>query len=217
MIPAWLHYGGYVLLFVAILLISRELRSLVRAENTFQRLYPAYWLVALTYAVGVGLKITGIGPDFVRFHLSDVGFPLLLGGALADRAIRLYKRNRPSGLPERVTPMLLRLRMLSVVFALVLSVGYEVLGPQVLYASHPGAKAMLVGRFDWLDITAYCLGVVLGVAILQWQYVLVQRHIAHLGVLRQQLSEAERQAVLARRRERKAAGGRRRKKRPRRR
>ncbi len=112
------------------------------------------------YPLGVGCKMALLGPEFMRFYLSDIGFPVFLGYALFSFATR--NREEP-GTQNAVVFLedflgVLRTRRAWLVAAICLSVLFELL-MGLLFHLRPDLKELrTVGDFDWWDVVAYCTG-----------------------------------------------------------
>ncbi len=127
-------------------------------------------LLAL-YPMGVGFKASVTGPEFLRWHLSDIGFPVFVGFVLYQHFRSGFEKNNPD-LGKDVladTAQALRHRKALLVIGLLISYAYETF-TGMLYRLRPDMKAELVGKFDWWDIVNYTLGAALCYGLLViWQ------------------------------------------------
>lgn len=127
-------------------------------------------LVASMYVVGNGFKMLILGPQFLRWHLSDFGFPAFIGFMLSVHG-RVLKHSRS----EQITVAMHKLRVAKNVFrttciAIGLAVCYEVF-VGILFRSagdRVDTKQLFVGNFDWLDILAYCVGGTVALGAHRW-------------------------------------------------
>lgn len=135
----------------------------------------AVYLVILLYPIGVACKGIEWGPQFMRYHLADVGFPVMIGWAWTT-----FKRSRwswPVGRNENETRYVQSINWIIAMrmycsFALVLSYGYELLegvlhayvAPQFIrtHTHYP------LGGFDWADMACYTLGTIAALLALQY-------------------------------------------------
>ncbi len=145
-------------------------RALTRASSEI-----LMYLLGLLYTVGALTKFFALGPSWVRWHLADIGFPVMLlllmtlikqltmVPALADA------KDDTAFLKLRLEINAARFKMLT--FALVISVGYEVFTGLWLVprAKNKGMQNIPIGEFDWVDIACYVLGSVAAAAILSYQ------------------------------------------------
>lgn len=122
------------------------------------RLRVLFLLLLCLYPLGNGFKFLIIGPDFIRFHLSDVGFPVFLAWTMSSRLdIRLRQSHNSSYSSAEITlTRALMTRYLPI--ALLLSYGYEIF-VRFAHANSDGRLAdSPIGSFDWWDILAYTVG-----------------------------------------------------------
>jgi len=156
MIPAWISWIGYGMFVLAFLNLAYEARNTVRYRGSWYG-FTLHVMVAI-YLVGVALKATIIGPDWLRFHLADFGFPVMV-------ASLLLRGLRPG---ETLEEYLSRYRMLLLV-ALGLSIAYEI-SCGLLYYWRSDLTVVGVGRFDPIDVGLYALGTATGLWILsRWR------------------------------------------------
>jgi hypothetical protein len=120
------------------------------------------WVLLALYPIGVGFKAAVIGPEFLRFHLSDIGFPVAIGHMLYGRFRSGFEKNNDELGKDLLadTAQALRHRRGTLIVALLLSYAYEGF-TELLYSLRPDLDAWLVGKFDWWDIANYTLGAAL--------------------------------------------------------
>lgn len=195
---------GWISLVVGGAAFAYNATQSVRSPNKFERLNHLSTSVALLYPVGMGFKLLQVGPEFARFHLTDIGFPVMLGMGLAFIVTYVALRNPSLGKYDRYR-VNHRFRMPALLVALLLSYGYEAMVGYV-YRSNPGISVSMVGNFDWADMAMYTLGA----AIAFWSYrrygIEMEAYIAEDQRQAHEASEARR----ADKRARKAAGRRKR-------
>lgn len=146
-------------------------------------------LLTSLYFIGVALKISGLGPDFGRYHLADIGFPVVLIAA-AGLFLEYWRRyeDRSTQLKDLQSDMKYaknRLKLVPVAFGL--SVVYELFAAY-LHRTSP-TPVLNVGDFDWIDIAMYAFGSAAVALLLAWK---VKLHRDYFDALRE-LEEAERQ------------------------
>jgi hypothetical protein len=127
-------------------------------------------LLAL-YPMGVGFKASVTGPEFLRWHLSDIGFPVFVGFVLYQHFRSGFEKDNPDIGKDMLadTAQRLRHRKALLVIGLVVSYTYETF-TGMLYRLKPNMKAELVGKFDWWDIVNYTFGAALCYSLLViWQ------------------------------------------------
>jgi hypothetical protein len=140
-----------------------------RGGRQRQRLYMT---LASLYPVGVGFKVAVIGPEFVRFYLSDIDFSLSLGYVLFERFWHRSSQHRAELNRLHWTDqslMILRYRRNALIAALFMSYAYETF-VGVFYSLNKDISVQLIGSFDWWDMLMYTLGAGLGIVILdRWR------------------------------------------------
>lgn len=151
----WLFLTGGILVSLHALwvIVTKSRKSKVHAYRAVIR------LIECTYSIGLGAKFLIIGPAFIRWHLTDFGFTVAIGALLYHSAAHGAKlRSEYENEHYRFAVKLeYTLRRATLVFALLLSYGYEVL-VWFFYRQHPTKKVQYVGNFDWIDILMYSLG-----------------------------------------------------------
>lgn len=148
---------------VVIVLFGYIIRNMAMSSSRYQRLQHVVMLIEACYGAGVLMKFTEVGPAFIRYHLSDVGFPAMVSRALFWALMfayrNVYARKHASRVPESgVAGMAATVlpRQASVVLAVLVSCAYEVFVGWLYDRS--GLEVKLVGDFDWIDIAAYAIG-----------------------------------------------------------
>lgn len=127
------------------------------------------WTLLALYPMGVGFKSAAIGPEFLRFHLSDIGFPVFVGYTMYHHFRLGFEKNNPQLGHDALADMAQKLRHRKVALAvgLIVSYGYEVF-TGFLYGLRPDMEPWLVGDFDWWDIVNYTLGAALCYLLLRF-------------------------------------------------
>jgi hypothetical protein len=126
-----------------------------------------YMIGASLYPLGVGCKFAILGSQFMRFHLSDIGFPLMLGYSIFMHRQHSVDDDKTSEefYSLEATLVVLRRRSTSLLIALGLSYAYEtVVG--LMYSSRDDMAVQMIGNFDLLDMVMYTVGTCLGLALL---------------------------------------------------
>jgi hypothetical protein len=197
----WL-IGGYVWILIGVSVFAYNAYKAVR-NMAGPRMHNLSMMLLALYPLGVGCKISLTGPEFVRYHLSDIGFPVFLGYVFYGHFRAGYeKRNNAQldALPvHEDMAIALRHRRGTLIVALVASYLYEI-GTGLLYRTHPAVKVQLVGSFDWWDVAYYTLGAACGYLLLRrWQYWVDYVRTAYQA--QQEAAEAEKRAERRRRRQ----------------
>lgn len=165
--PAWTHWMAVVYLPLSTIALLWFLWKAYACKELVHRMEFITYALATLYPMGVGFKLLVLGPQFLRFHLSDFGFPISLGVALGLHAAIRYTSPAARGdyvaLTERLVAQLSVKRYMLIV-ALVLSYGYELFEGYFYAGPGKGTEVHLVGSFDWMDMLMYTLG--FGVAYL---------------------------------------------------
>ena len=114
----------------------------------------------LLYPLGNAYKVAAVGPEFMRFHLGDIGFPPAVALFLFVVYSLLVGREVSTDASGPTIELLMadnRRKMACAVTAFVLSLGYEwvsgSLADQLSDSTNPG-----IGHFDWIDVACYALG-----------------------------------------------------------
>lgn len=139
------------------------------------RLNALYMMGVSLYPLGVGCKFAILGPEFLRFHLSDIGFPLAIGFV-----ILLFRTNGLKSEPSYEHALVVvRYRRTSLLIALTLSYLFEIsLG--ALYTTHRDVKVQMTGNFDPLDMVMYTVGAGFGLVLLEfWRRKIVAEKTVH--------------------------------------
>jgi hypothetical protein len=100
------------------------------------------------YIVGVACKFGLVGPDWLRFHLSDVGFPLVIALLLWGMYKKKYSGMSMSTMTERfkLELQIIHVYMMYAVTGFVISVLYEVVTGIMVTALAANAKPVGDGR-----------------------------------------------------------------------
>lgn len=211
----YMSIGGWFILAVGLIGgVVMSVKFITKRRYRFDRLTYGYFALMATYPIGLGFKLIGIGPDFVRFHLADIGFPLFAGWITTQfmemgymRSAKKYGESADSGhlLQTRVSLM-----KFGLIAGLLFSYAYES-GIGYLY-SRTDVQAQYVGRFDIIDMVMYTLGAGAGFVMLRLQSRMLSVAAAATPALeprRTQISEtvteANRREKLALREQRRAA------------
>lgn len=110
------------------------------------------------YTVGVVVKFMLLGPAFIRWHVSDFGFPIVLALLFARVALFVnryeYKGKDNTTARKSVTEACYLIMLAPL--AVLASIGYELL---VSYSLNQGTQNLQhVGYFDWVDVACYVAG-----------------------------------------------------------
>ena len=171
-------------------------------RRTFWRWNEAFMVLGSLYPIGVGLKFMFFGPLFLRWHMTDFGFPLFISYYyLFERYWRGYKKKYWTD--ESVTDgqeylKYIKFRRVSLAIALGLSYAYEIF-TEGLYRffgqfTRKTDKPFMVGRFDPIDMLMYTAGAACGFVLL---WVMRRRLVTTISRV-QQRQEEVRQAELER-------------------
>src|ERR1044072_9475177 len=117
----------------------------------------------MLYVLGGGLKFAVMGPEILRRHLSDVGFPAAISIHVLTRShypVSLSSHEQACKDQAKHDHQL----FLRVLIALGLSYAYEIVTGLLYSVSDMSVK--VVGSFDWTDIAVYTIGAGCAVAIL---------------------------------------------------
>ena len=164
----FLRIPAGIFMVIGVVLFVRRVYEAIRAFPGV-RMDTYLDMISLLYMIGLGCKFAAIGPEFFRYHLTDIGFPVAIGLLLFS----LYERGLVyndyfRGLDQfHKALMIMRHKRTFVLIALGLSYAYEI-GVELMYQSRPGVTPSMVGRFDWQDMLMYTLGAGLGLAIIQF-------------------------------------------------
>lgn len=197
----FVRVAGWLAVLVGVGGFAIYLRKVIRAPSILFRLYEAPFLIAMIYPIGVGFKIVQVGPEFVRFYVADIGFPVFFGLAYGEYIAYQATRDK-AGQPvldryskSRITH---RAKTRAMVIALAISYGYEILTGYI-YRSNPDVSVSLVGNFDWVDMLMYTLGAGSALVIYRLYGATLDLTIADLQKADAQHEAAARQAQKARR------------------
>jgi hypothetical protein len=165
----WAQVVLQVIVAIAVVWCGFKLYQIARyKKNAYAALNAGIGILVAFYFIGVISKVGEFGPEFVRYHLGDIGFPVATAGILLSISqLRAGPTSRSMSDLERFTYHRDQASgwMKFIVIGLVLAYAYEIVVPAILYgiADQKGITENLpVGNFDWLDMLAYTLGATLG-------------------------------------------------------
>jgi hypothetical protein len=126
------------------------------------RLSHIRWALWVLYPLGIALKVGEVGPDWVRWYLADVGFPVVVGWAIAELIMLAHDTTPAKRLSERLRQhvRLLKVQLVGLAVALLLAVLYELVighAAEAVRRTYPDTH-VYAGGFDWIDIACYVLG-----------------------------------------------------------
>lgn len=200
---AWVFLAGSIAFAIAVIYITaRGVRSFRRPSQRYLAVNDFIHAIAWLYPVGMLLKFSGFGPDFLRYWLGDVGFPVFIASMFVSLMMRRVDRVDPAKdyamwLRDRRSFTTLNLWALGVAF--LLSLGYEVMtgvmnatGPEG-YSSHDFG----IGSFDPIDVLMYAIGS--GLAAWCWLYLrrLFENGLAAELEYQQKAAQQKRELALA--------------------
>lgn len=172
LIPEWMQfYGGLAIAIVsAWFMLSNLARAIVSLRRSrYIWLENIFWVTLWLYGVGAGLKFAGLGPDWVRWHMSDIGFPLFAAMVFSGKVAAQFHWDQSSMSSLECAERAVRFGGVwrrGVVMGLIASFAYEVLAGTTIYVlkkRDPDSKEELgVGGFDLWDIAHYSLGALIG-------------------------------------------------------
>lgn len=140
-------------LIIGVLSFIRNLLRLIAGDK---RSTTGLELLISFYMIGVLCKALVIGPEFVRWYLGDIGFPVALGYVFSSFG-KPTARERES---IRTVWDMARWRLLHckimIIVAWLMSIGYEV-AVSVLF-HYAEVTPSMVGGFDWVDVAMYTVG-----------------------------------------------------------
>jgi|GEM_PF-5265477 len=164
----FLRIPAGIFMVVGLVFFARRVYEAVR-DFPGIRMYTYLDMISLLYMIGLGCKFAAIGPEFFRYHLTDIGFPVAIGlllFSLYERGLIYSEHFVALDGPNQVL-LLTRLKRTFILIALGLSYAYEI-GVELMYRARPEATPSLVGRFDWQDMIMYTIGAGLGLGIIQF-------------------------------------------------
>lgn len=132
-------------------------------------------IVALLYGIGVSAKFAELGPEFLRWYVGDIGFPvafmMLLTSIAAKNHDELVANKYSSDLEcWQSARHLANVRIVTTIVMFGVSVAYEVFaGFIVARIESAGVQNPGIGSFDWLDVVMYAFGSLVAVVILLLQ------------------------------------------------
>lgn len=181
----WLVMGYVLLAAGSAMLVTNAYRAVVSPFG--HRIDHLTMVLMALYPLGVGFKASAIGPEFLRFHLSDVGFSVFVGFVLYHHFGSRFTKHPDFGKDKLAdTAKVLRNRKVTLVIGLIISYAYEGF-TGLLYQLNPDMKVELVGDFDWWDIVNYTFG-----AAVCYMLLTVWQLAVHRARARQAATEAER-------------------------
>ena len=167
---------GYFILICTAAYAVWLVRDLCR-PGSIERWSRALGVFIICYGFGVGFKLLEVGPELIRFYMSDWAWPGAISGVIA-LIIRnmMIERWRQRGLTRaRIWMNVVQVNRWAIAALWVLACGYELLTG---YAARlNGGPIENVGSFDWIDIGAYTLGSLCALAMLQAQARLLKRYL----------------------------------------
>ena len=139
-----------------------------RANDTLAAAFYSYKAVAFLWPTSLIAKILIIGPSFLRWHVGDIGFVLMLPAmiklTMSVPAMRKSADEPLSAVYMRSVDNLMITKYMVFVMTVIIT-GYEVL-MGVLYKTHPDVEPIGVGSFDPIDVAMYLLGAFIGAKLL---------------------------------------------------
>ena len=154
--------GGWAAFLIALGLTVYLVRSFLDPTGTKSfKWETAALVVTVLYPLGFWLKLTVLGPAFLRWHLGDVGFPAFIGmWMLSYHAQHFgFKEHAYTQFnAARQDYRWLDMKRRCVVIAVGLSYAYELFIGWVFRTFPEARDAGHVGDFDWIDVAAYTIG-----------------------------------------------------------
>lgn len=164
--------GGYIGLTIGLGFIARAWLTWRKYRPLQLKLTAVIYLIAACYPLGMFFKCLVIGPDFLRWHLTDLGFAVAIsiltfhGSDQEPEPNNYWKPGHPWHMPDGDNldqrPMLRNLREQHSYrrfyngFCLMLSFGYEFFTGALYYFTD--IKVELIGNFDVWDMVGYSAG-----------------------------------------------------------
>lgn len=188
--------AGFIGVTAGVCMLVWQINKARKQKSIAWRWVTVAMMIAALYPIGLGMKITTLGPSFLRWHLSDIGFPVFLGLVILFHTfwgayLRGDSEYGPIPRAERIG-LYAKYRQRMLLVTLALSYIYEC-GVGLIYA-FTGRAPFQIGNFDWLDMLFYTLGA--GAAY--FCHVPLRRAAARLVESDRADAEAERQAAAAR-------------------
>ncbi|MBL8160278.1 hypothetical protein JNJ66_07540 [Candidatus Saccharibacteria bacterium] len=138
-------------------------------------------MLASTYAIGAGLKYSGLGPEWLRWHAGDLLYPILF--AWLYQRVKLH-RMRPSenlaGMRQNFSRRVIAWRS-GLLVGLTVCLVYEMVVTPLL-ARWVGPIPFVGGEIDPFDIFVYLAGFMVGYFILARAIVIGHREFQELDV-----------------------------------
>lgn len=139
------------------------------------------------FAFGITFKYMLIGPDYIRWHLSDVGLPMCLILLAARFRMATYRFGEPVRDGEATRRSVIEARVMEryTPWVFVLCLTYE-LASEVLLSS----RFSYMGGFDIVDVVCYALGSSLLWAVCRYYRAITEPRIIFADVQGSQLHDA---------------------------
>jgi hypothetical protein len=166
---AWASFS--VAMLFALALVRNLWYGLIdvrRPESTFVSMSHFVAAIANCYGFGLLMKVSGFGPEFFRYWLADIGFPLAIAllvlrpfmrGYLGDAPFNTYKEE----LIYKIAETKFALKFVLVTFGA--AVCYEIVAGIIVRDLRESGRITgpsLIGGFDPIDVLMYALGAGLG-------------------------------------------------------
>lgn len=126
-------------------------------------------LLTWIYAIGVILKMSGLGPEFGRYYLADIGFPVVLiyvASLFLESRLKYEDRSTEDKL-LRSDMQYAKNRLKLVPVALGIAICYELLAGYINRSAE--APVPYIGDFDWIDVLMYIVGSAATAGLLLWK------------------------------------------------
>ena len=164
----YMLWAGYAMVAAGMGIAFANVYQAIKKRKTLHVVRHGLMVVTSFYPLGVGCKMALWGPEFFRFYLADIGFPLFVGYALYEWSVQ--RRDTPvqtkSSHPLEEWVTYCRLRRSTLVAGFVISLLFEAAWG-VLMWQHPEALELeLAGGFDLWDVASYIIGTALGLCML---------------------------------------------------
>lgn len=171
-LPAWAPFAAMIFaIFVAVVIIWMTIQTIqhFRRSHVALAIDNIIVLVAYCYGLGVSLKLASIGPEFARYYLADIGFPvmLVLFMSVLSSYVRRYDDKSTEDLRIRSARLHDVARLWLVPVAFTVSLGYELFSG--LVHARADGPVPYIGNFDWLDVVMYAIGSLVLAGLLLWK------------------------------------------------
>ena len=180
-IPDWMPFPALIGAIVMVVLIAYMVFRL--AQKVHRKLYAqvaedAILILAYLYAFGAFLKISGQGPEIIRYYLGDFGFSativVLVSAVFLQSRLKYDDRSTYEKLYQSEKNYV-KARMKLVPMAFGFCVLFEIFAG--LVNADPDAPTSYVADFDWIDIGVYVLGASALAGLLLWKLKLLNSAI----------------------------------------